>query len=99
MKQETYKKIVKAAGIQAGDMVLVQYWMRESFSEDIAFLQAEIAAAGATPVMVVQNIAISQLINENATDGTYGVKFFKLFHSLINFFMYVFQVIHLPALL
>jgi leucyl aminopeptidase (aminopeptidase T) len=81
MKQETYKKIVKAAGIQAGDMVLVQYWMGESFSEDIAFLQAEIAAAGATPVMVVQNIAISQLINENATEGTYGDKFFKLYED------------------
>ena len=79
MKMETYKKIVKAAGIQEGDLVLIQYWMEDSFSDDVAFLQAEIAAAGATPVMVVQNIKISQLINENATENTYGDKFFKLY--------------------
>ena len=81
MKIETYKKIVKAAGIQAGDLVLIQYWMEDSFSDDVAFLQAEIAAAGATPVMVVQNIKISQLINENATENTYGDKFFKLYED------------------
>ena len=67
MKREVYEKIVKAAGIVAGDMVLVQYWMGETFSEDVAFLQAEIAKAGATPMMVVQNINVSQLINEIAS--------------------------------
>ena len=81
MKIETYKKIVKAAGIQEGDLVLVQYWMEDTFSDDVAFLQAEIAAAGATPVMVVQNIKVSQLINENATENTYGDKFFKLYED------------------
>ncbi|SCX10102.1 Thermophilic metalloprotease (M29) [Lachnospiraceae bacterium YSD2013] len=81
MKREVYEKIVKAAGIAAGDMVLVQYWMGETFSEDVAFLQAEIAKAGATPMMVVQNINVSQLINENATENTYSDKFFKLFED------------------
>lgn len=81
MKIETYKKIVKAAGIEAGDLVLVQYWMEDTFSDDVAFLQAEIAAAGATPVMVVQNLKISQLINENVTENTYGDKFFKLYED------------------
>ena len=81
MKIEVYKKIVKAAGIEAGDLVLVQYWMEDSFSDDIAYLQAEIAAAGATPVMVVQNIKVSQLINENVTENTYGDKFFKLYED------------------
>ena len=79
MKTELYKKIVKAAKIEAGDMVLVQYWMEENFSDDVAFLQAQIAAAGATPVMVVQNLKISQLINENVTPTTYTDKFFKLY--------------------
>ncbi|WP_026493531.1 aminopeptidase [Butyrivibrio sp. XPD2002] len=81
MKMDIYKKIVKAAGIMTGDMVLIQYWMEESFSDDVAFLQAEIAAAGATPVMVVQNLKISQMINENATENTYGDKFFKLYED------------------
>ncbi|WP_026527881.1 aminopeptidase [Butyrivibrio sp. VCD2006] len=81
MKIEVYKKIVKAAGIEAGDLVLVQYWMEDSFSDDIAYLQAQIAAAGATPVMVVQNIKVSQLINENATENTYDDKFFKLYED------------------
>ena len=81
MKRETYRKIVAAAGIETGDLVLIQYWMNDSFSEDIAFLQAEIAAAGATPVMVVQNLKISQLVNENATATTYGDKFFKLYED------------------
>ena len=74
MKRETYKKIIGAAGINTGDLVLIQYWMNDTFSEDIGFLQAEIAAAGATPVMVVQNLGISQLVNENATENTYGDK-------------------------
>ena len=81
MKTEIYRKIVKAAGIVPGDLVLIQYWMEESFSEDIGFLQAEIAAAGATPVMVVQKLSISQLINENVTPTTYGDKFFKLYED------------------
>lgn len=66
MKRETYKKIVNAAGIKAGDLVLVQYWMNETISEDAGFLQAEIAAAGATPVMVVQNLKLSQLITSTS---------------------------------
>ena len=81
MKRDVYKKIVKASGIAAGDLVLIQYWMGESFSNDIAFLQAEIAAAGATPMMVVQNINVSQMINENASKETYGDKFFKLYED------------------
>ena len=81
MKRDTYKKRVAAAGIETGDLVLIQYWMNDSFSEDIAFLQAEIAVAGATPVMVVQNLKISQLINENATEHTYSDKFFKLYED------------------
>ncbi len=81
MKRETYKKIIGAAGINTGDLVLIQYWMNDTFSEDIGFLQAEIAAAGATPVMVVQNLGISQLVNENATENTYGDKFFKLYED------------------
>ena len=81
MKREIYKKIIAAAGIKTGDLVLVQYWMNDEFSDDIAFLQAEIAAAGATPVMVVQNLKISKLINENATATTYSDKFFKLYED------------------
>ncbi|WP_026524987.1 aminopeptidase [Butyrivibrio sp. MB2005] len=81
MKRDTYKKIVAASSIETGDLVLIQYWMNDSFSEDIGFLQAEIAAAGATPVMVVQNLSISQLINENATEHTYSDKFFKLYED------------------
>lgn len=81
MKRETYKKIVNAAGIKAGDLVLVQYWMNETISEDAGFLQAEISAAGATPMMVVQNLKLSQLINESVTETTYGDKFFKLYED------------------
>ena len=81
MKRDTYKKIVAAAGIKPEDLVLIQYWMNDSFSDDIGFLQAEIAAVGATPVMVVQNLKMSQLINENATEHTYSDKFFKLYED------------------
>ncbi len=81
MKKEVYSSIIKASGIEKGDLVLVQYWMQETFSEDIAFLQAEIAKAGATPVMVVQNINVSQAINENVTEFTYGDKFFSLYEN------------------
>lgn len=81
MKRDTYCAIIKASGIEKGDMVLIQYWMGEQMSEDIAFIQAEIAALGATPVMVVQNIAISQLINENVTENTYSEKYFKLYED------------------
>lgn len=81
MKTEIYEKIVKAAGIVAGDMVLVQYWMDETFGEDAGALQAAIAEIGATPVMVVQNIKVSQAINEHATATTYGDKFFKLYED------------------
>ena len=81
MKRETYCSIIKATGIERGDLVLVQYWMGEEISEDVGFLQAEIAAVGATPMLVIQNLAMSQLINENVTENTYGEKYFKLFEE------------------
>lgn len=61
MERETYRNIMKASGIERGDLVLVQYWMGEQISEDVGFLQAEIAAVGATPVLVLQNLTMSRL--------------------------------------
>lgn len=81
MKRETYCSIIKASGIERGDLVLVQYWMGEQISEDVGFLQAEIAAVGATPVLVLQNLTMNQLINENVTENTYGEKYFRLFEE------------------
>ncbi|MBO4213776.1 MAG: aminopeptidase [Lachnospiraceae bacterium] len=81
MKTEIYAKIVKAAGIKPGDLVLVQYWMEEQLGEDAGYLQAAIAAAGATSMMVVQNLTISQLVNEQVTETTYSDKFFKLYED------------------
>ena len=81
MKRSTYCGIVKAAGIGKGDLVLIQYWMNEAFSEDIRFLQAEVAAAGATPVLVIQNLELSQALNESVTEDTYNDRFFKLYED------------------
>lgn len=81
MKKSTYRSIIKAAGIERGDLVLIQYWMGENFSDDIAYIQAEIAAIGASPVLVVQNLALSQLLNENVTADTYGDRFFDLYEN------------------
>lgn len=81
MKRNVYSGIIKAAQIKKGDLVLIQYWMDQSFSEDIGFLQAEIAAAGATPVLVVQNLLASQLLNENLTKETYNDRYFKLYED------------------
>ncbi len=81
MKRNVYSGIIKAAKIEKGDLVLIQYWMDQSFSEDIGFLQAEIAAVGATPILVVQNLRISQLVNENMTEETYSDRYFKLYED------------------
>lgn len=81
MKVEIYEKIVKAAGIKANDLVLVQYWMEDSISEDAANLQAAISGAGAAPIMLIQNLAISQKIGENVTASTFNDKFFKLYED------------------
>ena len=81
MKIETYKNIIEVCGIAKGDLVLVQYWMGEHISQDVEFLQAEIAAAGATPMLVVQKTSMNQRINENINEFTYGDKYFKLFEQ------------------
>lgn len=81
MKRDTYCGIIKAAGIEKGDFVLIQYWMNDAFSEDIGYLQAELAAAGATVMLVVQNIKLSQLLNENVTENTYNDRYFKLYED------------------
>lgn len=81
MKRETYRSIVKASGIEKGDLVLIQNWMEDTISEDVGYLQAEIAAVGATPILMIQNLKISQLVNENITDTTYGDKYFRLFEA------------------
>lgn len=81
MKRDTYCSIIKASGIEKGDLVLIQYWMEDKISVDVGYLQAEIAAVGATPILILQNLTINQLVNENITETTYGDKYFKLFEE------------------
>lgn len=81
MNRKVYDKIVKASGIQKGDMVIIQYWMNEQLSEDVQFLQAAIAGVGASPLLILQQRHMNQQIFESATEGCYDEKYFSIYEN------------------
>lgn len=78
MNREVYDKIVKASGIQAGDLVVIQYWAEDCLKEDVISLQAAVAKQGATPLMLMQSVKLNQQIFENATKDCFGEKYFSV---------------------
>lgn len=78
MKREVYNKIVEAMGLREGDLVIVQEWSDGSISDDARFLQAAIAAKGATPLLLMQEVRQNQMIFEGATPACFSDNYFQI---------------------
>lgn len=81
MKVETIRRLVKASGVSAGELILVQFW-GEDADKDIANRFAAAAAEqGATPVILQQSRSINREIFSCAKDSCYDERYFDLFSN------------------
>lgn len=81
MNRETYSKLINAAEIKQGSIVLVQYWGENLMSEDITNIQAALVQNGCTPVLLIQSREQNQVIFSEAEEGCYGEKFFRMLEN------------------
>lgn len=79
MNAETIGKIVKAAGISAGEMVLVHFWGDDDDKEIANNFLAAVASLGATPVLLQQSREINREVFSSAKESCFDERYFELF--------------------
>lgn len=82
MNRELYNKLIQAAEIKAGSLVLVQYWGEDLLAEDITNIQTALVQNGCTPVLFVQSRNQNQEIFSVARKECYDDHFFKLLEAI-----------------
>lgn len=82
MEQRVIDGIVKASGVQAGELILIHFWGE---TEDLpiahGFMEA-VAALGASPMLLHQARTVNQRLFAKAADGSFDDKYFSLFTGL-----------------
>lgn len=82
MKREVVKKIVKASGIQPGELVLLHFW-GESDTEEILEVFAEaVLEAGASPLELRESRIRNQKKFAIATKDSFNAKYFSVFSQV-----------------
>ena len=79
MNTEYIRKIVKASGVSAGEMVLVHFWGEDADKEIANEFVASVASLGATPVLLQQARSINCAVFRNAKEDCFGEKYFEMF--------------------
>ena len=81
MKKETISKIVKASGVAAGELILVQFWGEDSDKQIANDFIAAVAALGGSPVLLQQSRTINRDIFASANESSFGENYFDFFSS------------------
>lgn len=79
MTKESVLKITKAAGISAGDRVLIHFWGEDSDKSIANAFVSAAAALGATPVLLQQARSINFEIFSNASEKSFDEAYFEAF--------------------
>lgn len=79
MEQAIVNEIVRASGVQAGELILVHFWgEQETLAEAEGFMRA-VAALGAAPLLLHQARTANRALFASARDGAFGEKYFRAF--------------------
>lgn len=82
MKRETINKIVKASGIQAGEVVLLHFWGEPEQMQILTDFSEAVAQVGASPLELVQSRSRNQKIFAAAKEECFGEKYFSIFEQV-----------------
>lgn len=91
MKTETIYRIVKASGVSAGELVLVQFWGEDADKYIANRFAAAVAELGASPVILQQSRSINRDIFSRAKGSCYDERYFELFSkfdAVLDIFAY-----------
>lgn len=81
MKYNYIPDIVKASGVQKGELVLVHFWGEDQDKEIANRFLAAVTKLGATPVFLQQARSINKLIFGEATEDCFDEKYFEKFSN------------------
>lgn len=79
MNKETVKKIVKASGVSAGELILIHFWGEDEDKEIANDFAASVAALGATPLLLQQARTVNRDIFLSAKESCFDERYFELF--------------------
>lgn len=79
MNQDSIAKIVKASGVQPGELVLVHFWGEDSEKATANAFVTAVASLGASPVLLQQARTVNHAIFQRAADACYGENYFAMF--------------------
>ena len=91
MNRQIINKIVKASGIQEGEMVLLHFWGEQEQEDVLEEFAETVVAAGASPLELRQSRGRNQKLFAQATERSFGEKYFSIFEkvdTVLDIFVY-----------
>lgn len=91
MNRQIINKIVKASGIQEGEMVLLRFWGEQEQEDVLEEFAETVVAAGASPLELRQSRSRNQKLFAQATERSFGKKYFSVFEkvdTVLDIFVY-----------
>lgn len=82
MNSEIIKKIVKASGVSAGEMILIHFWGEDADKGIANSFMVAVASMGATPILLQQSRTINKDIFLAAKDSSFDQRYFELFSKV-----------------
>lgn len=82
MNRQIVNKIVKASGIQEGELVLLHFWGEQEHEDILEAFSEAVVAVGASPLQVRQSRSRNQKLFAKATESSFGEKYFSIFEKV-----------------
>lgn len=81
MKFKFIPELVKASGVQKGEMVLIHFWGEDQDKEIANQFLSAVTKLGATPVLLQQARSINHLIFGEVTEDCFDERYFEMFSN------------------
>lgn len=81
MKFKFIPELVKASGVQKGEMVLIHFWGEDRDKEIANQFLSAVTKLGATPVLLQQARSINHLIFGEVTEDCFDERYFEMFSN------------------
>lgn len=91
MNADDIFRIVKASGVQSGELVLVHFWGENDEKPIAEAFVAAVAALGASPVLLQQSRSVNQALFSGAAEGCFDARYFERlshFDAVLDVFAY-----------
>lgn len=91
MNKEVVRKLVKASGVSNGELILIHFWGEDEEKSIANLFMTEVAALGASPVLLQQSRTINRDMFMVTNDNCFNQKYFDMlsgFDAVLDVFTY-----------